>query len=58
MREDQTTFVFVIIFGVLITVALFFLLREVFLWYFKINKRIEQNDRMIELLSELAEKDK
>ena len=39
-----------IAFGVLIL----YVIREVVLWYFKINVRVEQNDKVIKLLTKIA----
>ena len=36
------------LFGVLIVIALFFILREVYCWYFKINERMSLMERQID----------
>lgn len=42
------------IFTALLVIALFFLLRELFTWWLKQNKIVEQNNEIIRLLRKLA----
>lgn len=47
----------VIIVGLLILILLFFVLREVFCWYLKINKQIKLQQAMLETLLKMYELD-
>jgi len=38
----------------IVIILLFFILREVFTWYIKQNKMVQQNDEIIRLLRKLA----
>lgn len=42
--------------GLVVTILAFILGRLLVLWYFKINKRVEQNDEIIKLLKQLNDK--
>lgn len=46
-----------IIVGLLILILLFFVLREVFCWYLKINKQIKLQQAMLETLLKMYELD-
>ncbi|KAF5068327.1 hypothetical protein DSECCO2_244230 [anaerobic digester metagenome] len=46
-----------IIVGLLILILLFFVLREVFCWYLKINKQIKLQQAMLETLLKMYERD-
>ena len=39
--------------GLVVTILAFILGRLIVLWYFKIDKRVEQNDEIIKLLKDL-----
>ena len=47
---NQTEFVFLTI---AVTIAVFLLLREVFCWYFKINKRVALQEKVLDELVKL-----
>ena len=49
---DSEVIIF-IIFGIAITVGLFFLFRLITCWYFKINKRVSLLEQQVNLLSEI-----
>ncbi|MCO5257499.1 MAG: hypothetical protein M9926_12165 [Lentimicrobium sp.] len=53
----MTSFDTVIITGILISILLFFVLREVFCWYLKINKKIKLQQAMLETLLKMYERD-
>ncbi len=40
--------------GIVVSLALFVLLRDLVLWYFKINQRLANQRRIIELLEKIA----
>lgn len=40
--------------GLIVTVGLFFLMREVFAWYFKTNQQIELGEAQLAWLTEIA----
>jgi len=40
--------------GIAFALGVLYLIREVVLWYFKINVRVEQNDQIIKLLTKIA----
>lgn len=42
--------------GLVVTILAFILGRLLVLWYFKIDKRVEQNDEIIKLLKQLNDK--
>ena len=42
--------------GLVVTILAFILGRLLVLWYFKIDKRVEQNDEIIKLLKQLNNK--
>ena len=48
--EDLLIYVVAIAFAI----GILYLIREVVLWYFKINLRVEQNERVIKLLTKIA----
>ena len=48
MNENEQIFV-----GLVVTILAFILGRLLVLWYFKIDKRVEQNDEIIKLLKDL-----
>ena len=51
MNENEAIFG-----GLIITILAFILGRLLVLWYFKIEKRVEQNDEIIKLLKQLNDK--
>jgi hypothetical protein len=51
MNENEAVLV-----GLVVTVLAFILGRLLVLWYFKIDKRVEQNDEIIKLLKQLNNK--
>ena len=51
MNENEAIFG-----GLVITILAFILGRLLVLWYFKIEKRVEQNDEIIKLLIQLNDK--
>ncbi len=40
--------------GIVVSIALFVLLRDLVLWYFRINERVANQRRIIELLEQIA----
>ena len=40
--------------GIVVSIALFILLRDLVLWYFRINERAANQRRIIELLEKIA----
>ena len=42
--------------GLVVTILAFILGRLLVLWYFKIEKRVEQNDEIIKLLKQINDK--
>ena len=51
MNENEAVFA-----GLAVTILAFILGRLLVLWYFKIEKRVEQNDEIIKLLKQLNDK--
>lgn len=43
--------------GIVVSIALFILLRDLVLWYFRINERTANQRRIIELLEQIAGED-
>ena len=41
--------------GVIISIVFFLIIREVIMWYWKINKRLKKQERQIELLEDILE---
>lgn len=52
---DGTTGLIALAFGFVIVALVFVLLRDLVLWYFKINQRIANQRRIIQLLERIAE---
>jgi hypothetical protein len=50
----QDNLIGILIISAIVAVVLFIIMREVSCWYFKINKRVEQNDEVIRLLKVIA----
>jgi len=42
------------IYGIFVVIAIFFAIRHIICWYFKLNKLVEQNEKIIELLSTIV----
>ena len=53
---DSTRDIIVIIFVFAIFVALFYFLREVVLWYYKVNERISNQEIIIKILRDINNK--
>lgn len=43
--------------GIVVSIALFILLRDLVLWYFRINERTANQRRIIQLLEQIAGED-
>lgn len=43
--------------GIVVSIALFILLRDLVLWYFRINERAANQRRIIQLLEQIAGED-
>ena len=44
-----------LVIGVIIFIVFFLIIREVIMWYWKINKRLKKQERQIELLEDILE---
>lgn len=44
-----------LVIGVIISIVFFLIVREVIMWYWKINKRLKKQERQIELLEDILE---
>lgn len=55
MSESNNDLITIIIF-IILFVILFFVLRELFCWYYKFNRMVDNQERIISLLEEISSK--